>query len=99
MRVLIATLVILLLLLQYRLWFGDSSLIKVWQMEERIEAQRTENRALEERNRDLEAEVRDLKKGVAAIEERAREELGMIKEGETFFQAIEDRPKSTQADE
>lgn len=94
MRVLIAILVVLFLLLQHRLWFGDSSLVKVWRLEQRIEELRAENKALGERNRALEAEVRDLKKGVAAIEERAREELGMIKEGETFFQVIEEEQRS-----
>jgi cell division protein FtsB len=98
MRTLIAILVVLFLLLQHRLWFGDSSLVKVWRMQQRIEQLREENRALGERNRALEAEVRDLKKGVAAIEERAREELGMIKEGETFFQVIEQENKNDSND-
>lgn len=85
-------LLILLLMfagLQYRLWFGEANLRQVWQLEEQIEQQRLENARLVERNTRLEAEVQDLKKGLAALEERARSELGMIREGETFFQLIE----------
>ncbi|SEG60379.1 cell division protein FtsB [Marinobacterium lutimaris] len=85
-------LLILLLMfagLQYRLWFGEANLRQVWQLEDQIEEQRVENARLVERNTRLEAEVQDLKKGLAALEERARSELGMIKEGETFFQLIE----------
>lgn len=85
-------LVILLLMfagLQYRLWFGEANLREVWHLEEQIEQQRVENARLVERNKRLEAEVQDLKKGLAALEERARSELGMIREGETFFQLVE----------
>ncbi len=85
-------LLILLLMfagLQYRLWFGEANLRQVWQLEDQIEQQRVENARLVERNTRLEAEVQDLKKGLAALEERARSELGMIQEGETFFQLIE----------
>lgn len=85
-----AVLLIILLLLQYRLWLGDGSLFKVWQLRKAIEAQQTENQTLGERNRALEAEVRDLKEGVEALEERARTELGMIKEGETFHQVVDE---------
>lgn len=81
---------LLLLALQYKLWFGDGGLIVVWRLGEQLEAQQQENRELRERNKALEAEVRDLKQGVAAIEERARSELGMIREGETFFQVVEE---------
>jgi len=79
----------LLLLLQYRLWVGDGSLAEVWDLYQQVETQRDENQRLRERNQALEAEVQDLKQGLGAIEERAREELGMIKEGETFYQIIE----------
>ncbi|WP_432697647.1 cell division protein FtsB [Marinobacterium sp. YM272] len=85
-------LLILLLMfagLQYRLWFGEANLRQVWQLEEQIEQQRVENARLVERNKRLEAEVQDLKKGLTALEERARSELGMIREGETFFQLVE----------
>ena len=79
----------LLLSLQYRLWVGDGSLAEVWDLYQQVETQRDENQRLRERNQALEAEVQDLKQGLGAIEERAREELGMIKEGETFYQIIE----------
>lgn len=78
------------MLLQYRLWFGDGSLIEVWRLNKAVEEQMKANAELTERNKSLEAEVEDLKQGVEAIEERARSELGMIKEDETFFQAIEE---------
>lgn len=90
MRILIAVLLILLLSLQYKLWFGDGGLIKVWRLNETVEQQRADNQKLKERNQALEAEVRDLKQGLEAIEERARSELGMIKEDETFYQVIEE---------
>lgn len=83
-------LVVLLVLLQYRLWVGDGSLAEVWDLYQQVELQRTENERLNERNQALEAEVKDLKQGLEAIEERAREELGMIRDGETFYQIIED---------
>lgn len=91
-RLLVAILVILLLILQYRLWFSDGGLVKMWQLSAALEAQKQENARLLERNRALEAEVIDLKQGLQAIEERARTELGMVKKDETFFQII-DEPK------
>ncbi len=90
MRWLVWLLVLLLVLLQYRLWVGDGSLAEVWDLYRRVEAQKQENQRLRERNQALEAEVQDLKQGLEAIEERAREELGMIKDGEIFYQVIED---------
>ncbi|GAB4298786.1 MAG: cell division protein FtsB [Thiohalomonadaceae bacterium] len=95
-RLLVAILVILLLVLQYRLWFSDGGLVKMWQLSEALEAQKQENARLLERNRALEAEVIDLKQGLQAIEERARTELGMVKKDETFFQII-DEPKTPEA--
>ncbi len=88
MRLLVIILTGLLLVLQFRLWIGDGSLSDVWQISQSVTAQQSENETLQARNAALEAEVNDLKKGTAAIEERARSELGMIKEGETFFQII-----------
>jgi cell division protein FtsB len=79
---------VLLVLLQYRLWVGDGSVAEVWGLRQQVEAQRSENAVLRERNQALEAEVLDLKTGLAAIEERARSELGMIKDGETFLQVV-----------
>lgn len=88
MKILVVILVAMLLALQYRLWVGDGSLSEVWQLHRAVEAQRAENGRLLARNDALEAEVNDLKNGLAAIEERARSELGMIKNGETFYQII-----------
>jgi len=89
MRWLVRILIILLLLLQYKLWVGDGSLAEVWDLYQQVQAQQQENQALRERNQTLEAEVEDLKRGLGAIEERAREELGMMREDETFYQIIE----------
>lgn len=89
MRQLALALATLLLLIQYPLWFGKGSWFRVRQVEEQIAAQREVNRRLQERNAALEAEVRDLKVGLDAIEERARSELGMIKRDEIFFQVVE----------
>jgi len=80
----------LLILLQYSLWFGTGGLLRVWQLNQTLEVQKAENARLKERNEALEAEVRDLKQGLEAIEERARSDLGMIKKDETFFQVIEE---------
>lgn len=95
MRWLIVILILLFVLLQYRLWVGDGSLVEVWDLYQQVEAQNEENRLLKERNEALEAEVKDLKQGLDAIEERAREELGMVKQGETFYQIVEDPAVNT----
>jgi len=81
-------LILLLLLagLQYRLWVGNGSLAQVTDLTQQIADQRAENEILRERNRVLDAEVLELKKGMETVEERARHELGMIKEGETLYQ-------------
>jgi cell division protein FtsB len=88
MRLLITLLILLFLLLQYRLWVGPGSLAEVNNLKQEISAQREELVALRERNRALQAEVEDLRSGQSAIEERARSDLGMIKEGEIFYQVI-----------
>ncbi len=89
MKVVIAILLVIILMLQYDLWFGEGSLVTVWKLEKTIEAQKLENQKLEERNSALAGEVLDLKKGKQAVEERARSELGMIKKGETFIQLVD----------
>lgn len=96
MRWLVALLVLLLLALQYRLWFGENGARQVMELQERIAVQEAENRRLAERNDALAAEVEDLKSGLVAIEERARAELGMIQEGETFHQVV-DPPEEDEA--
>ncbi|MES9972554.1 MAG: cell division protein FtsB [Candidatus Thiodiazotropha sp.] len=97
MRVVIAILVGLLLFLQYRLWVGEGSLAEVNNLKQEISQLQKELVGLRERNRALQAEVEDLRSGQTAIEERARSELGMIKEGETFYQVI--APSDQQGDE
>lgn len=76
----------LLIGLQYRLWIGDGSLAHVARLKHDISSQQSENEKLLERNRVLSAEVIELKQGLETVEERARHELGMVKEGETLFQ-------------
>ena len=88
MRLLIMALIIAFLGLQYRLWFGDGSLSEVVQLSAELEMQKQKLRDLEERNRTLEAQVLDLQSGFDAYEEKARNDLGMIKKGETFFQIV-----------
>jgi cell division protein FtsB len=89
MRAVTLILVALLLLLQYPLWIGKGSWLKVWDLNRQLEAQQQVNRQTQARNALLDAEVRDLKQGTAAIEERARSELGMIKRDEVFYQIVE----------
>lgn len=91
MKYLGAALLILLLLLQYRLWFGDAGVAEVKRLRREIAQQELENARLAERNRTLAAEVQDLKKGTTAIEERARTDLGMVGRNETFFQVVTPR--------
>ena len=92
MRVLTLTLAALIVLIQYPLWLGKGSWLRVWEVDQQIRAQRDTNRRLQARNSGLEAEVRDLKVGKEAIEERARSELGMIRQDEIFFQVLEAAP-------
>lgn len=82
-------LIALLAGLQYRLWVGDGSLAQVTELKQQIADQQGENEQLKERNRILEAEVLELKSGMETVEERARQELGMLKEGETLYQLAE----------
>ncbi|MCW8949556.1 MAG: cell division protein FtsB [Sedimenticola sp.] len=89
MRILIILLVVMLAVLQYRLWVGEGSLAELHLLKEEIELQKGELQQMRRRNQSLQAEVDDLKKGLEAIEERARNDLGMIREGEIFYQMIE----------
>ncbi len=88
MRVLLAVLIVLLALLQFKLWFGEGGFADIRRLEQRVTEQERENALLEQRNRELEAEVDDLRQGLEAIEERARSELGMVKEEEEFYQVV-----------
>ena len=89
MKWLIAILFLLLVGLQYRLWIGEGSLAQRSQLQKKIEQYQAENDALRERNRVLALEVEALKTGLDAIEERAREQMGMVKSGETFYMIVE----------
>ncbi len=88
MKILISFLILVFIGLQYKLWFGDGSLSEVVQLSRELEIQKQKLRELEERNKILEAQVLDLQNGLDAFEEKARSDLGMIKEGETFIQLI-----------
>ncbi|WP_126445431.1 cell division protein FtsB [Sulfuricystis multivorans] len=85
-------LVALLILLQYPLWLGKGGLLRIWDLERQVAAQRETNQRLEARNAALDAEVRDLKSGLEAIEERARFDLGLVKDGEIFVQTPQKKP-------
>ena len=85
-------LLLLLLLLQYQLWFGVGSVPSAMRLKSQAETQAAENAGLSKRNAALAAEVADLKQGQAAIEERARAELGMVKKGESFYQIVQAPP-------
>jgi len=89
MKLLWTLLGLMILLLQVRLWVGEGSFAQVWQLQQRIEAQETENSQLRARNDRLYAEVSNLRRGRVAIEERARLNLGMISQGETFFLVVD----------
>ena len=92
LRLLLMLLAVLFAWLQYRLWFGEGGVMAVQTLESRVEAQTRENLGLRERNAQLAAEVENLKSGEAAVEERARTELGMIKPGEVFHRVVETDP-------
>jgi cell division protein FtsB len=85
-------LVALIVLLQYPLWLGKGGWLRVWDMYRQLTEQREVNQKLEARNAGLDAEVRDLKTGFDAIEERARFELGLVKPGEVFVQVPQKQP-------
>ena len=88
MRVVLAMLLLILILLQLKMWFGEGGFSVVRRLEQRVEEQAKENEALAQRNRELQAEVEDLRQGLGAVEERARSELGLIKENEEFYQVV-----------
>jgi cell division protein FtsB len=98
----LALLLLAFVALQAKLWWGDGGLGEARELQARVGEQRTENARLQQRNDALEAEVEDLKSGEAAVEDRARIELGMIKPGETFYRVVEpdaaNRPEAENAD-
>ena len=91
MKLVTIALIALIALLQHPLWLGKGSWLRVWEVDNQVRAQRETNQKLALRNAALDAEVRDLKQGLDAIEERARSELGMIKRDEIFFQILDER--------
>ncbi len=88
MRALAYVLAGLLLVLQYPLWLGKGSWLRVWELDRSLAQQREANAKLRARNGAMDAEVRDLKQGLEAVEERARLELGMIRKDEVFYQVV-----------
>jgi cell division protein FtsB len=95
MKWLAVSLLAALLLLQYRLWLSGDGVREVWRLRSAVAAQQSENSGLTERNRELAAEVRDLKQGYAALEERARSDLGMVAGNETFYQVVPQKPAAS----
>lgn len=89
MKILIAIIILLIIHLQYRIWIGDGSVAQIEAYQQRLDDLKAQVEEKRERNEALYAEVLDLRKGQEAIEERARYELGMIKEDETFFHVLE----------
>ena len=88
MKVLATILFLLLIFMQIGLWFGSHGVFQLWSLQSNIEQERENNRKLMQRNEQLHAEVQELKGGREALEERARSQLGFIKEGETFYRVI-----------
>lgn len=89
MKVLLGALVVVLVMLQFNLWVGEGSVSQLRSLESQVEVQKQENVVLADRNLELENEVLDLKTGLDAVEERARSEFGMVKDGETLFLIVE----------
>lgn len=89
MKIIAFVLLFLLIWLQYKIWLQDGGIPEVIQIQQEVEEVKTEVQQLQERNSSLDAEVKDLKKGLDAIEERARSEMGMIKQDEVYYQVIE----------
>jgi cell division protein FtsB len=87
-------LIALIIAIQYPLWIGKGSWLRVWDVNQQLTEQKNKNTKLAQRNAGLDADVRDLKEGLVAVEERARVELGMIKPNETYYQVLErQKPK------
>ena len=89
MKLVIAALLAAFVLLQYRLWISNEGMREVWHLQQAVASQRAENAVLAERNAQIKAEVADLKHGLTALEERARNDLGMVAANETFYQVVD----------
>ena len=98
MRIVIYSMLVLLIAIQYPLWLGKGGWLKVYEMERQVELQEAKNSLLALHNAKLSGDVKDLKDGTRAIEERARVEHGLIKEGEFFVQILPaDKTSTSQA--
>lgn len=93
MKILAGVLGALILLIQIPLWLGKGGWLRAWEVERQVEGARDRNGKLEARNAGLAAEVKDLKTGTEAVEERARYEMGMVKKDEVFYQIADEKPK------
>jgi len=96
-KLLLAFLIVIFCALQYRVWFGSGSVQEVWRLREETKSKSAELQKLQSRNEALRAEVEDLKRGLDAIEERARAELGMVSKDETFYQFVRNRGRKATA--
>ena len=94
-RLIVIGLTVLLILIQYPLWWGKGSWLRVWDLSRQLDSALVKEQELRERNAKLASEVQDLKEGTGALEERARYELGLIKDNETFVQILEGEAKKT----
>ena len=94
-RLIVIGLTLLLILIQYPLWLGKGSWLRVWDLSRQLDSALVKEQELRERNAKLASEVQDLKEGTGALEERARYELGLIKDNETFVQILEGEAKKT----
>lgn len=88
MKIIMITTAALLTFLQYKLWFVEDGLPVIWQMKKATESQEIQNQRLEQRNQILQTAISELKEGQQSVESHARQDLGMIKEGETFYQVV-----------
>lgn len=88
MKMILGALIVLLVLLQYEFWFSDGGMKTVWQMQKNIQQQNKINEKLDQRNQLLISEVNALQSGNAAVEAKARNDLGMVKKGEVFYQVV-----------
>ena len=97
MKIIAFVLLFLLIWLQYKIWLQDGGIPEVIELQQEVAEVKTEVQQLQERNSSLDAEVKDLKKGLDAIEERARSEMGMIKQDEVYYQVIEPKQAESSA--
>ena len=93
MRLLLISLTVLVVLIQYPLWLGKGGWLRVWDLSRQVDVALAKEQELKARNAKLASEVQDLKEGTGAIEERARYELGLVKDSETFVQVLDGKAK------